>query len=69
MTNAAARNQVFSQMETQRHNAQQATPIAPQTPAERAFELISRMDVAKMTGRKEAFLAAQAELKLLVEEL
>lgn len=57
--------------EAQRHTAQySARPaFATQTPAERATELVARMDVAKQHRNKEAFLAAQAELKTLVEEI
>jgi hypothetical protein len=39
------------------------------TPTQQAFELISRMDVARQHGNKAAFLAAQDELKTLVEQL
>jgi hypothetical protein len=52
------------------HAAQAARPtFAALTPAQRAGELIARMDVAKLHGDKAAFLAAQADLKALVEQL
>jgi hypothetical protein len=71
VTNNAARNQVFSQMETRRLEAAYAarTAFAAMTPTQRAGELIARMDVARQHGNKAAFLAAQDELKTLVEEL
>lgn len=62
---------VEAQLATDRHNAQySARPLfATQTPAERAGELIARMEISKAHGNKEAFLAAQAELRQLVEEI
>lgn len=71
MTNNAARNQVFSGMEAQRFQTSYAArpAFAAQTPAQKAFELISRMEISKMHQDKAAFLAAQAELKTLVEKL
>lgn len=71
MTNNAARNQVFSSLSAQRHDAQMAARpmFARQTPAEQAGELIARMDIAKMHSDKAAFLEAQADLKALVEKL
>lgn len=69
--NNAARNQVFSGMESQRHNASIAArpQFSNVTPAQRAGELISRMEISKMHGDRAAFLAAQAELKMLVEQM
>jgi hypothetical protein len=67
----AARNQVFTGMEAQRHAADQAgrPTFATMTPAQRAGELIARLEVAKQHGNKAAFLAAQNELKTLVEQM
>jgi hypothetical protein len=62
---------VEAQLEIQRFNAQYAgrPQFATLTPAQRASELVARMETAKLMRNKEAFLAAQAELKTLVEEL
>jgi hypothetical protein len=43
--------------------------FAAMTPAQRATELVARMDVARQHGNKAAFLAAQNELKTLVEQM
>ena len=69
--NNAARNQVFSQMEAQRHTATQAArpQFVALSPAQQAFELMAQMDVATLNGDRAAFLTAQAELKTLVEQL
>lgn len=69
MTNNAARNQVFSAMEAQRHAASYAARPVAQTPAQRATELVARIEVAKMHRNREAFDAAKAELATLIEEL
>lgn len=39
------------------------------SPAQQAQALIDTMDAAKLTGNKAAFLAAQSELRALVEVL
>lgn len=58
-------------LEAQRHSAQQAArpAFSAMTPAERAGELVARMDVAKMHRNRAAFEAAQQELKALVEQM
>ena len=69
--NNAARNQIFSQMETRRLEAQYAArqKFNAMTPAQQATELVARMDIARQHNDKTAFLAAQAELKTLIEQL
>ena len=61
----------LNQLAAQRHAAQQAARPAftTLTPAQRATELVARIEAAKVTRNKAAFLAAQAELKTLVEQL
>jgi hypothetical protein len=66
----AARQSVFAALDAQRTQCElNARPVVKQTPGERAAELIARMDVAKLHHDKAAFLAAQNELKTLVELL
>lgn len=65
------RTHVLDTLAADRWQAQQAARPAFTTlrPSEQAAELIARMDVARMHNDKAAFLAAQAELKQLVEAL
>ena len=46
-----------------------ARPVVNQTPAQRAFELIARIEVAKQHKDRAAFDAAKAELATLIERL
>jgi len=64
-------NITLAQLEGQRFNAAQAgrPQFAAQTPAQRATELVARMDIARQHRNKAAFLEAQAELKALVEQM
>jgi hypothetical protein len=43
--------------------------FATLSPAQRAFELIARLDIARQHADRAAFDAAKAELATLVEEL
>lgn len=53
-----------------RHTYATAGRVAqPQTPAERAFELIARLDIAKQHKDRAAFEQAKLELSTLIERL
>jgi hypothetical protein len=69
MTNLASI--ALAALDAERHTAQQAArpSFTTLTPAQRATELVARIQAAKLTRNKAAFLAAQNELRTLVEEL
>ena len=64
-------NITLDQLAADRFNAQYSARVdfSAMTPAVRATELVARMDIAKQHRNKAAYLAAQAELKTLVEQL
>lgn len=63
----ARENDGLGNLRTRYADAQRATLV--KSPAERAQDLIDTMQAAKLTGNRENFYAARAELKTLLDHL
>jgi hypothetical protein len=70
VTNIAARNQIFSQMEAQRHNAQySARPLAYLSHGARFERMVERLVAAKKDGRMQAAAAIAKMARRIVSEM